>query len=516
MEEKKFEIEGMTPFSQSLIWQINREYYNQVGIEAWRKGEVPHYLTSNSAVGKTYAELIFSFLKDTARKGTSQGTIYILELGSGHGRLCFHILKHLDNLIQQCAMSLPPYCYILSDIVDQNLSFFKNHSQFGFYFESGKLDLAYFDAVSSQQIELQLSGTSIDRDSLTQPLVVIANYFFDSIPQDLFRFRKEKVYECSVALACSEDPDSLDAATLLSKMELHYFSQAMEYPFYDEPYLNDILQGYASRLSDTYLLFPHKGIQCVKNLQHLSQAGMMLLTMDKGSHDLKGLENQQTPDWITHGSFSLSVNYHAFSQYCHNANGLSLFPGYSNFHLELGCLLMVPDSQDYVETQEAYRRFVDDYGPDDFFGMARFTHKHIKEMDIQEIIGLLRMGAYDSTLFENVLPRLKQVLEKSTGEERKRIVQTLYRTWEMYFTLSETSDLAFEIGGLFYDLGFYSDAILFFEHSERICGRSQDAYYNKALCYHQLQSFDKLTDTVNESLALFPEFGLINELLELE
>ena len=145
MEHKKHLIDPIKPFSESLIWQLNRDYYQETGIDAWRKGIVPHNLTSNSMVGKTYAELIFAFLKDLAAKGQMNETIYILELGAGHGRLAFHILKHLERLVNHVGLQLPKYCFVLSDIVEDNLNFFLTHPQFQIYFEKGILDVAYFD-----------------------------------------------------------------------------------------------------------------------------------------------------------------------------------------------------------------------------------------------------------------------------------------------------------------------------------------------------------------------------------
>ncbi|MFK7906891.1 MAG: hypothetical protein AB8B69_17290, partial [Chitinophagales bacterium] len=124
MEKKRYEIEGEKPFSESLIWQLNRDYYDQEGVNAWSSGVVPHHLTSNSMVGKTYAELIFGFLKDLASKGQTEEKVYIVELGAGHGRLAFHVLKHLEKLTKQVGLNLPPYCYVLSDIVEDNLAFF--------------------------------------------------------------------------------------------------------------------------------------------------------------------------------------------------------------------------------------------------------------------------------------------------------------------------------------------------------------------------------------------------------
>jgi len=102
MDKKLHEVESFQLFSESKIWQLNRDYYQDIGIEAWSEGEVPHQITSNSLVGKTYSELILGFLKDLADKGETKETVYIIELGAGHGRLAFHILKHLERLIAIC------------------------------------------------------------------------------------------------------------------------------------------------------------------------------------------------------------------------------------------------------------------------------------------------------------------------------------------------------------------------------------------------------------------------------
>lgn len=68
MEDNSYELESFKPFSESLIWQLNRDFYQNTGIDAWSKGMLPHQLTSNSMVGKTYAELILGCLKDLAAK----------------------------------------------------------------------------------------------------------------------------------------------------------------------------------------------------------------------------------------------------------------------------------------------------------------------------------------------------------------------------------------------------------------------------------------------------------------
>src|SRR5262245_17281077 len=97
-------LQEPTRFARSPIWQLQRDYFNAVGIDAWRSGEVPHYITSNPVVGKTYAELVLALLRDLSLRGQKTETVYLVELGAGHGRLCYHFLKHFEKYYEQSAL----------------------------------------------------------------------------------------------------------------------------------------------------------------------------------------------------------------------------------------------------------------------------------------------------------------------------------------------------------------------------------------------------------------------------
>lgn len=507
MRNAPFPIEAKKPFAESLIWQLNQDYYKNKGIDAWRKGEVPHNLTSSSMVGKTYAELIFAFLKDLANKGQIQHTVYILELGAGHGRLAFHILKHLEQLKAKFNIDLPPYCYVLSDIAEDNLSFFQNHPQFQSYLEKGLLDVAYFNAMDSKEIDLRHSKRKITSNDLEQPLLVLANYFFDSIPNDLFHLKDRVISECWLALDSKVDPAGLDEATLLKALETNYSMKPMKTPFYEEAILNEILEEYRQSLFNTYLFFPQKGLQCLENIEALSKKGMVVISMDKGGHEIRGLENKKDPDMVTHGgSFSFLVNYHALGAYCEKKGGIANFPSDSNNSIEVACLMFLPDSESYTQTSKAYQKYVNDYGPDDFNTLKNFSYKHVERMSLEEIIGLLRLGAYDSTLFNNFLPRIKQVSKEVSYNQRTALADTMNATWNMYFTLNEAKDLAFEIGGMFYQLGYYQPALNYFQLSTNQYGQTADGFYNQALCYYQLRADEQFKETLKEANVLFPDF----------
>ncbi len=255
-----FEVESSKPFSRSLIWQLNRDFYQHQGVDAWRNDIVPHHMTSSSMVGKTYAEIILAFLKDLAAKGKTKETVYILELGAGHGRLAFHILKHLQKSEQTLDVEIPPYCYVVSDFVESNLSFFEGHPQFKTYFEKGLMDVSYFDAYESQEIYLRYSKKKISPKDLDQPILAIANYFFDSLPNELFFVQSGLLSNCSVSLHSLKNPSEMNTEQLIENIEISYHKELIEKPFYTKPLLNEMLNDYRSLVSDTYLFFPENAM----------------------------------------------------------------------------------------------------------------------------------------------------------------------------------------------------------------------------------------------------------------
>ena len=516
MDHSIFELESFKPFSESLIWQLNRDFYQDTGIDAWSKSIVPHNMTSNSLVGKTYAELILGFLKDLASKGQLNETVYILELGAGHARLAFHIIKHLEALKTLLDVELPPYCYILSDIVSDNLNFFKNHRQLQTYFEQGILDYAYFDAIENTTIQLKHSNTQIDVKDLNQPMIAIANYFFDSIPNDLFLVQNKTISTCSVALKSSVNPKEAGAAELLKNINVSYQKTSLTDTFYPNKISNEILEEYKNTLNESYLFFPQKSFECLNHLMSFSKKGLMVLSMDKGFHEIHDLDKKEEPEIITHGSFSLWVNYHALGQFCKKKGGKALFPAFSTFHSELACLLFLSENDSYQYTHAAYERFVNNFGPDDFNSIKKLTYRILPKLTLIELIAFLRLSAYDSTFFIKALPQLKSASRRINFNQRKRLAENLHQVWNLFFDLNESYDLPYELGGFFYDLGFYQDALDYFQHAINASGLKDDIYYNQILCYYQLRKDTLFYSTLKEAKEAFPNSTLFESLDKLD
>jgi tetratricopeptide (TPR) repeat protein len=494
--ESSYLLEKCQVFSNSLLWELQQRYFTLMGVEAWRQTKVPHYITSNPTVANSYAEIVFACWRDQNQLTYSSEPLSICELGAGSGRFAFHFLKRLTRLCEQAGLAPTSFRYVLTDLAESNLDFWRRHPRFQTFFESGLLDIALFDINQSDQLNLQLSGETISSGSLKRPLVVVANYAFDSIPQELFYINAQQCHQCLVSLVLAEDPETLTVAELLERVQCHYDYRTLTESPYQEPHLTQLLADYQRALTDTYLLFPATGLRCLRRLKALSRQGMMVLSADKGDHTLAALQGKSAPALVRHGSFSLNVNLHAFKTFCEQTGGVTLFPDRECDHITVSCLLMSPAPASHVETQNAYQREVRDSGPDDFYTIIKHAREHLAEASVADILAYLRFSHYDSHQFgKYFLPRLLELAAGLSGDERGAVTDTVEKVWDSYFPLGEDLDLAYRIAGLFYEMNDYTRARHYFERSIEIYGQHTGTLFNLAAC-HQMAGQSEVAESL--------------------
>jgi hypothetical protein len=503
---------GNSIFSQSKIWHFQRKYFIESGIDSWSSGAVPHYVTSNPVVGKTYAEMALALLRDLAFKGKTVDTLFLLELGAGHGRLCYHFFKHFEKYYEESAIVLPPFVYILSDFTEANLDFWKEQSRLRPYIAKGWLDFALFDAEKSSEIVLQTTGKVIRKEDLNQPLIVVANYFFDSIPQDLFYINDHTISDCEIIVSNELDANEYSTSEIIANLEIEYAYKAIEKNKYQDAVQEKILSNYIQKLKNTHLMFPNVGIDCINRLKKLSSAGLILMTADKGIHYLSGLENRSPPKLSKHGSFSLNVNYHALKEHCNLSGGHALFPRHQQAYIDIGCLIYVEDHASFKETRNAYERFVNDFGPDDYFSLKKLIEKHYDTFTVRDIFSVIRLSAYDAHIFKQMTPRIMELIPEFTDNEKWNLYQAIPRIWDTYYPIGEETDLALSLGLILYYLDFYDAAIVFFEKSLILYGQQAHVLFNVALCYYYTERFLESKSIVIKLLEDDSENEVYNEL----
>ena len=103
----------------------------------------------------------------------------------------------------------------MTDLAEKNIAHWRGHVLLRPFVASGMLDLARFDAEQPAPLVLLESGETLSAETLCNPIVVFANYFFDSISQDSFVFQRGELFENTVTVTSTlAEPDLSDPGVL--------------------------------------------------------------------------------------------------------------------------------------------------------------------------------------------------------------------------------------------------------------------------------------------------------------
>lgn len=502
-------------FSEAPIWELQRAYYEEQGLKAWNNDQVPQYITSNPMIATAYAEMIFGFLQDRAGQGHLSETVTILELGAGAGRLAFHILKKLCEIIDYAGTPLPPFRYVMSDLPVKNITSWQQHPSLLPFVEQGILDFARFDAVQDTELYLVRAELSIKPGDLQQPLLLVANYFFDSIPQELIYVDEGKIFECEVSIQYSEAAGSDNPSDVLGTIipQYHYV-RAANYEVETYPY-HDVIKLYQQKLEDSHILFPVVGLTCLERLARLSKEGFVLLTADKGDHRIENWEFAEPPELIHHGSFSLTANYHAIQHVLEQKGAQSLFTTHHYKNLNIGCILMLDAPMSYTNTRLGYKRFVERFGPDDFFSMKEWGDHQLDAMEIQQILVFWRLGGYDAEWFIHSAERISELLPTASDEEMLDLQQGIRLMWTGYYPMEQSYDLSLDAGLLLYEMDKFEEALAYLERSMHVNSEEPLAsvLYSMAICNYELGAEGAALDYARRAFAVEPDNEVVLELI---
>ena len=504
-------LEQRQRLSQSRLWQLQRTFYEQQSIRAWSEGTLPYYATSNPFIAHAYGKVIFGFLRDwytaTDTSLDMSQPVYIVELGSGSGLFAFHFLKKFMDFFTRSVLKEIPIKYVMTDFAEQNLTFWQQHSSLQPFVEQGVLDFAIFDAEHPQELLLRHAGTVLSSSTMKNPLVLLANYVFDSVPQDCFSLQNGQLYERLVTLSISgPNPDPNDQAQN-NVLNISYDSQPISINYYDDPACNQVLQSYQQRFSDTTFLFPHVALQCFRFFRAWSNNRLLLLSGDKGYTHEEDLMGRPDPAIVGHGHdgcFSMMVNYHAIGEYVRNQGGLVLHMGHRPRNLNVSAYLLGQPSTNYLETAQAFHEAIEQWGPDEFITLHLGMQKHHPALDLEQLLDYLRLCSCDSYTFSFFYPSILKKLEKPSQAARQELCKVAQKVWDSHYLFSETHNLAFALGALLYKLGDYSEALNYFQLSLEHWGPFESTLYKIAICHAALQRREDALACIDHMLQLYP------------
>lgn len=516
-EISKVVLEQSQPLSRSLLWQIQRRYFERQGVEAWRQGIVPHYITSNPFIAHAYARVVFGFLrdchsainqhKDAGFPGMDlEQPVYLIELGSGSGRFAFHFLKKLLGFYQHSIFKDVPFKYVMTDFAERNVDFWHSHPALRPFVEQGLLDFACFDVEQDENIELQRSADTLTSKTVKNPLVVMANYFFDSIPQDVFYIEGDQLHESLVTLSSSQEETNLDDPEILNRIQISYENHPTSPEYYDDPDWNRLLRDYQQRLASTTILFPCAALQCIRHLRQLSNGRMLLLSGDKGYIKEESLLGWGEPKLNLHGSFSMMVNYHAIRQYFQNQGGRVFHASHQHNNLNISAFLLGNHPNGYLETRQAFIETIENCGPDDFYTLIKGIGNNYNALALEQILSLLRLSGWDAKIFKECFSALLNHVESAPVLLKQELHCALQQVWDNYYHIGEEPDLAFYMAMLLYGMQYYTEALDYFQRSLRLYGSDPSTFYNMGMCHYSLRQLDAALECINQTLELDSTF----------
>jgi tetratricopeptide (TPR) repeat protein len=513
-----YQLEQPGPLSGSLLWRIQRNYYARAGVAAWSQDAVPMWVTSNPFIAGAYARLIGAFWRDWARSGglNPRHPLYIVELAAGSGRLAYLLIRSLLAGAEEAdgpgAAGLPSFKYVMTEYNAAMLGFWAEHPALRPLVEAGWLDFARFDADSPADLYLEHSQVTLSPGSLANPLVLVANYFFDSIAQDVFYVEGGQLYESRAALHSSEAGLRSEDDNILGRVQLGYERVPVSLPYYGDADLDALLKEYRQTIKAGAVVLPTVGLRCLDHFRRLSAAPsgegrLLYITADKGYHLAEDLQGRLEPRFALHTKcFSVEVNYDALARYCGRHAGAALTLPHRHQFLDTCAFLLGEPPGGTGETRRAYRETVSEFGPEDLDVLQDLLYREHNPLRADQVLSLLRLSRWDPRIFHLGFQDLVEGLGAASEAVRAGLRAGLERVWGNYYHIGEKYDLAYDLGVLAYKLRDYAGALGYFERSLELYGMAGQTLYNISLCQHHLGDRVAALDSASRAEELDPGY----------
>jgi hypothetical protein len=477
-------LEAGQRLSRSRLWQLQRAFFAKEGLGAFSSATVPHYITCNAFIAEAYARVVLGWMRDRARLGLdATQPLYLVELGAGSGRFAFLFLKKLESLLERSPLDVR-FVYVMTDFTDEHLERWSAHPQLGPLAAAGKLDFARYDVERDPTLTLRRSGATLAPGTVKNPLAVLANYYFDSIPQDVFYVCEGEIFQSLVTLSTPADEANPDDPAVIERLELSYEDLPFAGDYYGDAELDGILAAERRHVKKGAVRLPLAGLEVLRLFSRIADGRWLLISGDKGYVHEDSLDGRDRPGIAVHGSFSMDVNYHALGEFFRARGGRMLTMDHR--HNSLNIVTMHMGAGDHPDTRAAFADAIETFGPDDYFLVRKAVESHSDEATLTDLMALLRLSKNDPRMLRQLLPQLRKRAAKATAAQRRDLTRTVMRAWELHFHIGEDFDLPFAVGVMLIELRQLEEAIRLLLTSWEWYGPDAGTAYNLALAHARL------------------------------
>jgi tetratricopeptide (TPR) repeat protein len=469
-------IKEDVPLRESRLWDLQLRYFERLGEDAWGSGSVPAFPTSNTAIATACARVIAAWVRDTGCPAQ------VVELGAGHGRFGYRCVRAL----RRDGVSVR---YTFTDVAQSNIDAIQRHPMLQEYFAQDIMTCARQDAATLPDLP-------------KGPLVVVANYCFDSLLTDVFRVKEGRLEEGRPIL--SADVPISDDPSIIDELDLEFsFHPIDPIGYYGDPMLDELLAAYQERMGSGVFCFPIGTLRGLKDL--LQRPGpVLLLATDKGHSHIQDLVGNDTVGFATHGSFSFMVNFDAVTQLFQRHGGRSHCFSTHDGPLEGG--VFIAGQEDCTQTVWAFQEHLAVFSPSDFYALYQ-TAESADEMDIDALLAMLRLSRFDPQVYTNLYEKALDEISELRIENQRQVLAVLDAVWESAFPIGGQPDVAFALGRTLHQMSRYQRALDRYTASLAYTGEHPATRYNMGLClYWQGQDAAARVELL-KALELDPAYG---------
>ena len=507
----------MTSLSNSSLWQSMHDYYNHMGPEAWTEEVVPFKITSNTSLAKLYTQLIIAQINDFITQhgnNVSAEPFHIIEIGAGHGKFSFYLLKTLCDALSTYNLPKNTILYIMSDISERNIESWRQHPAFKKYVTENILDFTYYNALTDDQIKLS-NNNIIKLGQLSKPMFVLCNYLFDTLPHDAFQVIDGHLHEMELSIQQNTKNKGKSVANYFENISYTFKQNPVTSNYYENQNINNVLSYYQEHFENASFLIPVGGIQFLDKIREFTKSHLMLLLADKGVAEPALFDSLENPDIPEHGSVSMLVNFDALSRYVGLHKGISLLMPNKSADFQIGCFILNTSFQ-IPHTTFTFNSALSSFSLFDLFNICYKDDEPNKAFTtLEDLLAILNLAEWDPSIFYDYHPLILEYVEQNemTAEQKLTLTSGLDKVWDYFFKLEKEQDIPFAIGILLYNIDEPEKAVKYYQYSMIHFGEQEETLYNIALAYQQLEEHKHAIAASNKAIQLNPAYKPAKELL---
>lgn len=483
------EVEASTSLSQSRLWAIQQNYFRHKGIAAWDK-DVPSYISTNAFTATRYAAQCVAFMQDWCDANPdTKADFVIFEIAAGTGRFAFYCIKAILDLLKSKKLEHIKIHYVISDLSSENVRFYQDNPVFKPYIEADQVDFGIFDIEKDTDVTLIQQKKPLSQRLGETPLIVIANYAFDFLQQELIEFLPESVESLDLSIQ-SRFPDyDTEKVDYINELTLEFKPKPIKLEnYYDNAALNQLLAFYREKFKEkpAAVSIPLGASRFYDRLEQLSNGHYFSVIGDKGQNTLAEMERLYTNHKYCSydGIYTFRVNFHALGWILKQQGGqaiLSPRAGLFKTNVFYKGLKDMP----LTHTESVFDAQLVHFSPDDFCDTYDDYFANAYRFTFGTLQAFLRTSEWDPIAYDAIHTSLMLHYPELTERYRIEMIDSLKQVRGNLYAITSHENAYLSLGVAFQTLGETKLAIEVTETATQVFPKNLDFNQNLGLLYEK-------------------------------